>query len=235
MIAYTYKKMFKHLVAMILTNAVVIFFVRIPKPSHVEYDMKLVKQPTRDIIISATIISFSFMAISVLLITLLQLNQNVGVVIAGIFISIGAGRQIFATAMDAATTNMNSFLSSWASILHLLARDRMTMPEWRFIEVRVERFLFGKGLEYGLPARLEKVQPDSQQVYKYLDEHRWELEYQHAITGEDPSLLAFAEYASKQMRHKVRLYNELLEVQQRTGGANTVVLIAVGTLVWLLS
>ena len=175
------------------------------------------------------------MAISVLLITLLQLNQNVGVVIAGIFISIGAGRQIFATAMDAATTNMNSFLSSWASILHLLARDRMTMPEWRFIEVRVERFLFGKGLEYGLPARLEKVQPDSQQVYKYLDEHRWELEYQHAITGEDPSLLAFAEYASKQMRHKVRIYNELLEVQQRTGGANTVVLIAIGTLVWLLS
>jgi hypothetical protein len=235
MIAYTYRKMFKHLVAMIFANAVVIFFFRIPKPSHVEYDMKLIKQSTRDIIISATIISFSFIAISVLLITLLQYPQNVSVVIAGVFISIGAGRQIFATAMDAVTTNVNSFLSSWASILHMLAKDRMTMPEWRSIEIQVELLLFGKGLEYGLPARLDKVKPDSSQVYKYLDEHKWELEYQQAVTGADPSLLAFAQYASKQMRYKVRKYDELLEVQQRSGGANTVVLIAIGTLIWLLS
>jgi hypothetical protein len=227
--------MFKHLAALIFANAVVIFFVHIPKPSYVEYDMKLVKQLTRDIIISATITSLSFMAISILLITLIQYDQDIWIVVAGIFISIGAGRQIFATAMDAVTTNMNSFLSSWASILHLLAKDRMTIPEWRSIEIRVERLLFGKGLEYGLPPRLEKVKHDSPQLYKHLDEHKWELEYQQAITGEDPSLLAFALYASKQLRYKVRIYDELLEVQQRSGGANTVVLIAIGTLIWLLS
>ena len=235
MIAYTYRKMLKHLVVLIFVNALFIFFIRIPKSSHVEYDMKLVKQPTRDIIISATIISFSFSAISVLLIALIQWNQNILIVIAGLFISVGVGRQIFATAMDAITTNMNSFLSSWASILHLLAKDRMATPEWSSIEIQVELILFGKGLQYELPAKLDRVKPDSPQVSKYLDEHKWELEYPYSITGEDASCIAFAQHASKQMGDKLRIYDQLLEVQQRSGGANTVILIAIGTLIWLLS
>jgi hypothetical protein len=235
MIAYTYRKMLKHLVVLIFVNALFIFFIRIPKSSHVQYDMKLVKQPTRDIIISATIISLSFAAFSVLLIALIQWNQNILVVIAGFFISVGIGRQIFATAMDAITTNMNSFLSSWASILHLLAKDRMTTSEWSSIEIQVELILFGKGLQYELPAKLDRVKSDSPQVSKYLNEHKWELEYPHSITGEDASCIAFAQHASKQMRDKLRIYDQLLEVQQRSGGANTVVLIAIGTLIWLLS
>ena len=112
MIAYNLRKMLKHLAVLIFVNTVFTFLFRIPKSSHVKYDMKLVKQPTRDIIISATLISISFSAISVLLINLIQWNQNILIVIAGFFISVGAGRQIFATAMDAITTNMNSFLSS---------------------------------------------------------------------------------------------------------------------------
>jgi hypothetical protein len=235
MIAYILRKMLKHLAVIIFVNTLFILFIRIPKSSHVKYDMKLVKQPTRDILVSATLISISFSVISVLLISLDQWNQNILVVIAGFFISIGMGRQIFATAMDAVTTNMNSFLSSWASILHLLAKDRMTMSEWSSIETQVELILFGKGLQYELPAKLDRVKPDSLQVSKYLNEHKWELEYLHSITGEDASCIAFAQHASKQMGDKLRIYDQLLEVQQRSGGANTVVLIAIGTLIWLLS
>jgi hypothetical protein len=235
MIAYILRKMLKHLAVLIFVNALFIFLIRNPKSSHVEYDMKLVKQPTRDILVSATLISISFATISILLISLIQWNQNILVVIAGFFISIGAGRQIFATAMDAVTTNMNSFLSSWASILHLLAKDRMTTSEWSSIETQVELILYGKGLEYELPAKLDRVKPDSPQVSKYLDEHKWELEYPHSITGEDASCIAFAQHARKQIGHKLRIYDQLLEVQQRSGGANTVVLIAIGTLIWLLS
>jgi hypothetical protein len=235
MIAYISRKMLKHLAVIIFVNTVFIFLIRIPKSSHVEYDMKLVKQPTRDILVSATLISISFSAISVLLISLDQWNQNILVVIAGFFISVGMGRQIFATAMDAVTTNMNGFLSSWTSILHLLAKDRMTMSEWSSIEIQVELILFGKGLQYELPAKLDRVKSGSPQVYKYLNEHKWELEYLHSITGEDASCIAFAQHASKQIGDKLRIYDQLLEVQQRSGGANTVVLIAIGTLIWLLS
>jgi len=237
MIAYIYRKMFRHLAALIFINSVVTFFIRIPKPSHVEYDMKMIRQPKQDIIIAATIISFSFSAISVLLITLFQLyQQHVWIIVAGFFISVGAGRQIFATAMDAVTTNMNGFLSSWASILHLLAKDRgITVPEWRSINVRIELLLFGRGLQYELPVNLDKVKADSLQVCKYLNEHKWELRYKDAITGEDPSYLEFAQHAVNQIKDKLQIYDELLGVQQRSGGANTIVLIAIGTLIWLLS
>ncbi len=235
MIAYILREMLKHLAVLIFVNALFIFLIRNPKSSHVEYDMKLIRQPTRDILVSAALISISFATISILLISLIQWNQNILVVIAGFFISVGAGRQIFATAMDAITTNMNSFLSSWASILHLLAKDRMTTSEWSSIETQVELILYGEGLQYELPAKLDRVKPDSPQVSKYLNEHKWELEYLHSITGEDASCIAFAQHASKQMRDKLRIYDQLLEVQQRSGGANTVVLIAIGTLIWLLS
>jgi hypothetical protein len=109
--------------------------------------------------------------------------------------------------MDAVTTNMNSFLSSRASILHLLAKDRMaTAPEWSSIEIQVELLLFGRGLQYELPAKLDRVKPDFPQVYRYLNEHKWELEYPHSITGEDPSCLAFAQHATEQMGDKLRIY-----------------------------
>ena len=235
MIAYILREMLKHLAVLIFVNALFIFLIRNPKSSHVEYDMKLIRQPTRDILVSAALISISFATISILLISLIQWNQNILIVIAGFFISVGAGRQIFATAMDAVTTNMNNFLSSWASILHLLAKDRMTTSEWSSIETQVELILYGEGLQYELPAKLDRLKPDSPQVSKYLNEHKWELEYLHSITGEDASCIAFAQHASKQMRDKLRIYDQLLEVQQRSGGANTVVLIAIGTLIWLLS
>src|SRR5215213_9849330 len=138
--------------------------------------------------------------------------------------------------MDALTTNMNSFLSSWTSIFHLLAKDRMaTTPEWRSIEIQIELLLFGRGLQYELPAKLDRAKPDSPEVSKYLDEHKWELEYVHPITGENSSYLVFAQHATKQMRDKLRKYDELLGLQQKSGGANTVLLIAIGTLFWLLS
>jgi hypothetical protein len=196
--------------------------------------MKLVKQQSRNVLITATAIGVSFGVISFLIVFMIQWNQNILVVIAGFFISIGMARQIVSTALDAVTTTMNAFLSSWASIVHLLAKDRQT-SEWRLIEDRVEAILLGKKLEYNLPVKLHGAKPNSLQVYKYLDESKWELEYQHAITSEDPSCLAFARYAIMQIRDKLRIYDELLEVQERSGGVNTIVLIAIGTLIWLVS
>ena len=235
MILYVYRKMLKHIALLIFVNATFIFLIHIPKSSHVHYDMKLVKQTTKDIVFSAALIGISFGAISTLLVALVQYPQNMLVVIAAIFISIGVGRQIFATALDAATSNMNSFLSSWASILHLLAKDKTTTPEWSSIEIQVELILFAKGLQYVLPRKIDSVKPDFSQIYKYLDEHKWELEYKHPITSEDSSSVAFAQHAIKQIRDRLRIYDKLLQIQRNSGGANTVVLIAIGTLIWLLS
>ena len=128
-------------------------------------------------------------------------------------------------------------MSSHASLL-LLAKNRpmVTTTDWRSIERRIELILMSRGLGYDLPVKLEGVKPESQQILlEYLDEHKWELEYQQAITYDDPSCLAFVQYAAKQMREKLKIYDELEELQERSGGVNAVILIALGTLIWLIS
>ena len=159
------------------------------------------------------------------------------ILIAAVFISFGTGRQSFASTLDVVTTNLNAFLSSWASILLLLAKNRLivTTTDWRSIESKVELVLISTGRN-NLPVELDGVKPESLQILlEYMDEHKWELEYQQAITYDDSSCLAFAQYAINQMREKLLLYNELEDLQERSGGVNAVILIALGTLIWLIS
>ena len=62
----------------------------------------------------------------------------------------------------------------------------MTPTDWRSIESQVDLILISIGLEYNLPAKLDGVKPESQQILlEYLDEHKWELQYQQAITYDD--------------------------------------------------
>ena len=111
-----------------------------------------------------------------------------------------------------------------------------TTTDWRSIESRVELILMSRGLEYNLPVKLDGVKPESQQILlEYLDEHKWELEYQQAITDDDSSCLAFFEYATKKIREKLQIWDELEDIQERSGGVNAIILIAVGTLIWLIS
>lgn len=228
--------MVKHLVNLLFVNDIFIFLIHKKTKPAVEYNIKLIGQPTNYFEFSAALIGISSTVIAILIVFVF--DQNVMVVIAAVFISLGAGRQIFASALDVITTNLNAFLSSWGSTLHLFARNRltvMTTTDWHSILNHVEMLLISTG-RYNLPIKLDGEKPESLQLlFEYLDEHKWELEYQQAITHDDSSCLAFAQYAIKQMREKLLLYNELEELQERSGGVNAVILIALGTLIWLIS
>ena len=200
------------------------------------YNFKLIGQPTNYFEYSAAVIGISFAVIAILIV--MVFDQNIMIIIAAVFISLGTGRQIFASALDVVTTNLNAFVSSWASTLLLLAKNRLmvTTTDWRSIESRVELILISRRLEYKLPVKLEGVTPESQQILlEYLDEHKWELECQQAITDDDSSCLAFFQYATKQMKEKLQIYDKLEDLQERSGGVNAVILIALGTLIWLIS
>lgn len=232
-VTFIMKEMVKHLVNLLFVNALFIFLVRKKTKSGAEYNIKLIGQPTNYFKFSAAVIGISFMVIAILIVFIF--HQNVMVVIAAVFISLGTARQIFASALDVVTTNLNAFLSSWASTLLLLAKNRLTTTEWRSIENRVMLILISTR-KYNLPVKLDGVKPESQPILlEYLDEHKSELEYQQAITYDDSSCLAFAQYATKQMIEKLQIYYELEELQERSGGANAVILIALGTLIWLIS
>jgi hypothetical protein len=235
-VTFIVKEMVKHLVNLLFVNAPFIFLVRKRTKSGAEYNIKLIGQPTNYFRFSAAIIGISSAVIAILIV--IVFDQNVMIVIAAVFISLGTGRQIFASALDVVTTNLNAFLSSWASTLLLLAKNRLmaTTTDWRSIESRIELILMSRGLEFNLPAKLDEVKPESQQVLlEYLDEHKWELEYQQAITYDDSSCLAFVQYATKHMKEKMQIYDELEDLQERSGGINAVILIALGTLIWLIS
>ena len=235
-VTFVMKEMVKHLVNLLFVNALFIFLVRKRTKSRTEYNMKLIGQPTNYFKKIAAAIGISFWVIAILIVVVF--SQNVMIIIAAVFISLGAGRQIFASAMDVVTTNLNTFLSSWASTLLLLAKNRMmvTTTDWRSIERQVELILISRRLEYNLPVKLDGVKPESQQILlEYLNEHKWDLEYQQAITYDDSSCLAFFHYATKQMREKLQIYDELEELQERSGGVSAVILIALGTLIWLIS
>jgi len=45
----------------------------------------------------------------------------------------------------------------------------------------------------------------------------------------------FFQYATKKIREKMQIYDELEDLQERSGAVNAVILIALGTLVWLIS
>ena len=235
-VTFVMKEMVKHLANLLFVNALFIFLVRKRTKSGAEYNIKLIGQPTNYFKFSAAVIGISFAVIAILIV--IVFNQNVMIIIAAVFISLGTGRQIFASALDVVTTNLNAFVSSWASTLLLLAKNRpmVTTTDWRSIESRVELILISRRLEYNLPVKLDGVKPESQQILlEYLDEHKWELECQQAITDDDSSCLAFFQYATKQMREKLQIYDELEELQERSGGVNAVILIALGTLIWLIS
>jgi len=166
------------------------------------------------------------------------LAQNVLIIIAAVFISLGTGRQIFASALDVVTRNLNAFVSSWASTLLLLAKSRpmVSTTDWSSIESQVELIIFSRRLEYNLPVKLDGVTPEPQQkLLEYLNEHKWELDCQQAIIDDDSSCHAFFQYATKKIGEKLEIYDELEDMQERSGGVNAVILIALGTLIWLIS
>ena len=234
-VTFIMKEMVKHLANLLFFNALFIFVVRKGTKSGAEYNIKLIGQPTK-FKSSAAVIGISFAVFAILIV--IVFDQNVMVIIAAVFISLGTGRQIFASALDVITTNLNTFLSSWTSTLLLLAKNRpiVTTTDWRSIERRIELILMSRGLGYDLPVKLEGVKPESQQILlEYLDQHKWELEYQQAITDDDFSCHAFVQYATKQLREKLQIYDELEDLQERSGGVNAVILIALGTLIWLIS
>ena len=235
-LTFVIKEMLKHLANLLFVNGLFIFLVRKRTKSGAEYNFKLIGQPTNYFEYSAAVIGISFAVIAILIV--MVFDQNIMIIIAAVFISLGTGRQIFASALDVVTTNLNAFVSSWASTLLLLAKNRLmvTTTDWRSIESRVELILISRRLEYKLPVKLEGVTPESQQILlEYLDEHKWELECQQAITDDDSSCLAFFQYATKQMKEKLQIYDKLEDLQERSGGVNAVILIALGTLIWLIS
>ena len=202
--------MVKHLVNLLFVNGVFVFLVHKRSNSKAEYNIKLIRQQTNNIKFSAAVIG-TWSTVTAILIVM-AFHQDLMIVIAAIFISLGTGRQLFGSALDVVTTNLNTFLSSEASTLLLLAKNRQTetTTDWSVVESQV-KLIMTSIRSYNLPAELYGVNPESDHLIDYLNKHKLELEYQRPITHDNSSCLEFAQFAIKHMIQKLLIFAELEE------------------------
>lgn len=233
MIPYIVKEMLRHIVIRLVLGAT--FVALKQRRPRTEYNTLLIKQQEREILISAALIGVSFGVTTTFLVFLIKSGENFLILIAGILLSIGLSQQIMSLGIDTIATHLNAFISSWNSVINLLAKQKVN-PEWRFIENETNQMFIYPHILYVLPPELDKLKPSADDVTKYVDEHRWEVEHPLAkLYHDEPSLLSFAEHAVEYLRGRLHVYDRLTTVQQRAGSINPVVFIALGTLIWLLS
>ena len=232
MIAYIVKEMLRHLVLRLVLSAT--FVVLRQRKPVTEYNTSLIKLKERDVLVSAASLGIFFSAVTIAFVASSKGGTNEMVVAAGVLLSIGLSQQIMSIGIDAVTTNLNGFLSSWNSVVYLLAKQRGN-PEWRFIENEANQVFIYPHIVYVLPPELDELKVASAKIIKYVDEHKAEIDYPQKIYDEEPSLLSFAQHAIEYLRDRLHTYDRLSNMQQRTGNVNPVVFISLGTLIWLLS
>ena len=88
-VTFIVREMVKHLGNLLFVNALFIFLRKRTK-SGAEYNIKLIGQPTNYFKISAAVIGISSSVISILIVIIF--DQNIMIVIAAVFISLGTGR-----------------------------------------------------------------------------------------------------------------------------------------------
>ena len=233
MMPYILKEMLVHL-AIRLTSTVTLMDL-LKKQIEPEYNMILIMQKERTLVINAMVLGIAFGALAIWLVFVINGAENIMTVVEGVIISLGLMQQLVSVGIDTVTTNLGRFLSAWNSVLHILAKQKNGGVQWAFFEREINEIFIMPQLVYSLPERIRK-EPTVNEISSSIDEHRWELAYPETVFHHDEkTLLSFTEYAIAFLRERLDVYDRLLTMQQRTGTINPIVFISVGTLVWLLS
>lgn len=237
MTPFVIKEMLQHLVVRLALTATLVDLVK-KKENHTNYNMNLIRQNERTIILNAMLLGIAFGAIAIWLVFSIKGDdENMMIVVAGILLSLGLMQQIISIALDAVTISLSRFLSTWNSVINLLAKQKTT-PEWHVIRDETEEIFIFPQVSYSLPPGISKtIDPNAaDKTVRYIAEHRWELSYPQAnFPGDEKSLVSFAQYAIEFLRGRLNMYDRLSTIQYRTGSINPVVFVALGTLIWLLS
>ena len=233
MTPYILKEMLLHLIVRLTPTVTLIDLLK--RQTESDYNMTLIVQKERTLVIHAMVLGIAFGALAIWLVFVVKGTENIMIVAAGILISLGLMQQLVSVGIDAVTTNLGRFLSSWNSVLYILTKQNNGSEKWTFLQGEIQEIFIMPQLIYSLPERIRKI-PTINETSAFIDEHRWELAYPETVFHHDEkTLLSFAEYAIAFLRERLDIYDRLLTMQQRTGTINPILFISVGTLIWLLS
>ncbi|RMF29435.1 MAG: hypothetical protein D6752_06010 [Candidatus Nitrosothermus koennekii] len=222
---YIIVAMLKHIVRTVFPTIVF-------KDKKSVYDIRLVKINEREVILSAILISTIFFIIAASLIVYIR-GEHIFITLAGLLLAIAFAQQLISVCIDAITTNLNNFISTWNSTLYTLSRIRKG-DEWRYVENESNRIFIYPHIIYTLPNTINEPKVSSNKLIKYLLDHKDEVDYPHVIYDFEPSLLAFSQYLIEYLHNKLLLYDRLTNIQQITGTVNPILFLAIGEIIWLL-
>lgn len=208
MTPYILKEMLLHLVIRLTSTVSLIDLVR--KQPESAYNMTLIVQKERTLVINAIVLGVAFGALAIWLVFVIKGAENIMIVAAGVLISLGLMQQLVSVGIDTVTTNLGRFLSSWNSVLYILTKQRSGNSEWTLLQDKINEIFIMPQLIYSLPERIRK-EPTIKEISAFIDEHRWELAYPKTIFHHDEkTLLSFAEYAIAFLRERLDAYDRLL-------------------------
>jgi hypothetical protein len=232
MVPHMLGQMLWHLAVRLVSTAGLVDMLKLDKSS--DYDLLLVSQNDRTIIANAMLLGVGFGALAIWLVISIKSGTSVLVTAAGVLISLGLVQQIMSIALDAVTTSINRYISTWNSVIYSLAKKRKT-KEWSEVQDEAEEIFIFPEIYFSLPKGITKDSDESHLV-RFIAEHRWEISFPQAnFYIDEKSLISFARYGIDSLRQRLTSYDRLSTMQHRTGTVNPVLFVALGTLIWLLS
>ena len=174
--------MLLHLIIRLTSTVTLIDLLK--KQAEPEYNMTLIMQKERTLVINAMVLGIAFGALAIWLVLVIKGTENVMTVAAGVIISLGLMQQLVSVGMDTVTTNLGRFLSAWNSVLYILAKQKNRGMRWALLEREINEIFIIPQLIYSLPEKIRK-EPTVNEISAFIDEHRWELTYPETVFHHD--------------------------------------------------
>jgi hypothetical protein len=171
MTPYILKEMLVHLIIRLTSTVTLIALLN--NRTESEYQMTLIMQKERTLVINAMILGIAFGALAIWLVFAIKGFENIMIVVAGILLSLGLMQQLVSVGLDAITTNIGRFLSTWSSVLYILSKLKSgrNTTEWTLLRAEIEEIFIMPQLIYSLPEKIRK-EPRINAISEYIDEHR---------------------------------------------------------------
>ena len=178
-----------------------------------------------------------------ILFLILILNFLEGLVlVAGIFLSIGISQQIISVCLNTAADDLQLYVSRWTTIVDYLSQihiDQHTVTsisdkaEWQDVNEHISQLYISPFITNDLPHGLDS--PNSLDIIlNFIDEYHDEFDYPVEINSESGQL-AFSQHMVSYLHSKLLFHDRLNTLQAKSGGVDSILPIAIGTLIWLLS
>ena len=115
-----------------------------------DYNVAVIEANESEIFKSASIIAIIFTVVSIGTILSVKGSSGLGILLAGILITLGISQQIISMCIDVITADMRGLISRWNTVIYMLARSK-SKTEWRFIEEEARKIFISPHILYSIP------------------------------------------------------------------------------------